>query len=44
MAVSPAGKLTWRIPRGVQGKARVEITVTDRMGKTTHQSFQIAFD
>lgn len=44
MTVSVDGKLTWTPPKGVIGRAPVEIRGTDAKGKTVRQVFDITFE
>jgi hypothetical protein len=44
MAVSAEGKLTWTPPRGIIGRAPVEIKCTDAKGRITRQVFEISFE
>jgi hypothetical protein len=44
MKVDQDGKLTWTPPKGVIGRAPVEVKGTDAKGKTVRQTFEIAFE
>jgi hypothetical protein len=44
MSVSAEGKLTWTPPRGIIGRAPVEIKVTDSKNKIVRQVFEISFE
>jgi hypothetical protein len=44
MTVSAEGKLTWTPPKGVIGRAPVEIKGTDSKGKIVRQTFEISFE
>jgi hypothetical protein len=44
MTVSAEGKLTWTPPKGVIGRAPVEVRGTDAKGKIVRQTFEITFE
>jgi hypothetical protein len=44
MTVSAEGKLTWTPPKGIIGRAPVEVRGTDAKGKIVRQTFEISFD
>jgi hypothetical protein len=44
MAVSAEGKLTWTPPKGVIGRAPVEVKATDAKGKVVRQVFEVSFE
>ena len=44
MTVSAEGKLTWTPPKGVIGRAPVEVKGTDSKGKIVRQTFEIIFE
>ena len=44
MTVSADGKLTWTPPKGVIGRALVEVKGTDAKGKIVRQTFEITFE
>lgn len=44
MTVSADGKLSWTPPKGVIGRAPVEIRGTDAKGKTVRQTFEVSFE
>jgi hypothetical protein len=44
MALGREGRLTWKIPRGIQGTGKVTVSVTDASGKSIRHSFAVGFD
>lgn len=44
MTVSPEGKLTWTPPKGIIGRAPVEVRGTDAKGKIVRQTFEVSFE
>jgi hypothetical protein len=44
MKVDADGKLTWTPPKGIIGRAPVEVKGTDAKGKTVRQTFEITFE
>jgi hypothetical protein len=44
MAVSTDGKVTWTAPKGIIGRAPVEIKGIDTKGKVVQQEFEIGFE
>ncbi len=44
MTVSSDGKITWTPPKGVIGRAPVEVKGTDAKGKIVRQTFEITFE
>ncbi len=44
MTLSPEGKVTWTAPKGVIGRAPVEIKLTDAKNRVTRQTFDVIFD
>jgi hypothetical protein len=44
MAISAEGKLTWTPPKGIVGKAPVEVKLTDAKGRTARQAFEVILD
>jgi hypothetical protein len=44
MTVLADGKLTWTPPKGIIGRAPVEVKITDAKGKIVRQVFEISFE
>ncbi|MBN9122790.1 MAG: hypothetical protein J0I06_27230 [Planctomycetes bacterium] len=44
MTVSADGKITWTPPKGIIGRAPVEVRGTDAKGKIVRQTFEVTFD
>jgi hypothetical protein len=44
MTVSADGKITWTPPKGVIGRAPVEVKGTDAKGKIVRQTFEVSFE
>jgi hypothetical protein len=44
MAVTAEGKLTWTPPKGIIGRAPVELKATDAKGKVVRQVFDVSFE
>jgi hypothetical protein len=44
MTLSPKGVLNWRVPAGIEGRARVVVAISDTKANTIRHRFEIAFD
>jgi hypothetical protein len=44
MALSPGGRLTWKIPGGIRGAAEVTVVITDRKANSVRHGFTITFE
>ena len=44
MTLSPSGVLSWKVPSGIEGKAKVVVAISDARSKEIRHKFEIAFD
>lgn len=43
MTIGPDGKMEWKIPSGIEGKAKV-VVITDARANETRHAFEVTFD